>query len=98
MEKGGNMKSVFDRFCDGLKKVESIVQNQGYEFMWNQHLGYVLTCPSNLGTGLRCGVHIKIPKLAEHPDLDSMLLVGNDRSLFTLQTIGCVGGTNGNRF
>merc|ERR1712198_550684 len=21
--------------------------------MWNEHLGYVLTCPSNLGTGLR---------------------------------------------
>lgn len=35
--------------------------------MWNEHLGYVLTCPSNLGTGLRGGVHLKIPKLAEHP-------------------------------
>lgn len=37
----------------------------GNEFMWNKHLGFILTCPSNLGTGLRCGVHIKLPKLGE---------------------------------
>ena len=51
MENGGNMKSVFERFCVGLKKVEEAVQKQGYAFQWNEHLGYVLTCPSNLGTG-----------------------------------------------
>merc|ERR1711879_683745 len=26
--------------------------------------GYVLTCPSNLGTGVRCGVHVKIPHVS----------------------------------
>ena len=49
MEKGGNIKKVFARFCDGLKKFESNLQENGYEIMWNEHLGYVLTCPSNLG-------------------------------------------------
>ena len=73
METGGNMKSVFDRFCDGLLKVESAIKNQGYEFMWNEHLGYVLTCPSNLGTGLRAGVHVKLPKLCQHPDFECLL-------------------------
>ena len=43
------MKAVFSRFCDGLKKFESNLQEGGYEIMWNEHLGYVLTCPSNLG-------------------------------------------------
>ena len=33
--------------------------------MWSKHLGYILTCPSNLGTGLRAGVHIKIPYLSK---------------------------------
>lgn len=33
--------------------------------MWNEHLGYVLTCPSNLGTGLRAGVHVRLPKLSK---------------------------------
>ena len=32
--------------------------------MWNEHLGFILTCPSNLGTGLRAGVHVKLPKLS----------------------------------
>lgn len=26
---------------------------KGWEFMWSERLGYILTCPSNLGTGLR---------------------------------------------
>ncbi len=51
MEQGGNMKSVFARFCVGLKQVERAIESKGYEFAWNEHLGYVLTCPSNLGTG-----------------------------------------------
>lgn len=32
--------------------------------MWNERLGYILTCPSNLGTGLRAGVHIRLPFLS----------------------------------
>ncbi|MEE6503368.1 hypothetical protein FKM82_004803 [Ascaphus truei] len=63
MEKGGNMKRVFERFCRGLKEVEKLIQEKGWEFMWNERLGYILTCPSNLGTGLRAGVHVKLPLL-----------------------------------
>lgn len=29
MQKGGNMKEVFTRFCTGLKKVEEAVKKQG---------------------------------------------------------------------
>uniref|UniRef100_A0A8C5WG41 Creatine kinase U-type, mitochondrial n=1 Tax=Leptobrachium leishanense TaxID=445787 RepID=A0A8C5WG41_9ANUR len=65
MEKGGNMKRVFKRFCRGLKEVERLIQEIGWEFMWNEHLGYILTCPSNIGTGIRAGVHIKLPLLGK---------------------------------
>ena len=65
MEKGGDMRSVFDRFCRGLNEVERLIKRRGHEYMWNQHLGYILTCPSNLGTGLRAGVHVKLPHLAK---------------------------------
>ncbi|XP_070828676.1 creatine kinase U-type, mitochondrial-like isoform X1 [Chaetodon trifascialis] len=65
MEKGGNMKRVFERFCKGLKEVEHLIQDKGWEFMWNERLGYILTCPSNLGTGLRAGVHVKLPLLSK---------------------------------
>ena len=59
------MQEVFTRFCTGLKQVEGLIQKKGYEFMWNSHLGYILTCPSNLGTGLRAGVHVKVPNLSK---------------------------------
>merc|ERR1711979_143775 len=49
MELGGNINAVFRRFCDGINQVETHMKAQGYEYMWNEHLGYVLTCPSNLG-------------------------------------------------
>ncbi|XP_033647574.1 creatine kinase, flagellar-like [Asterias rubens] len=73
MENGGNMKRVFERFCDGLKKVENSVKSKGYEFMWNEHLGFVLTCPSNLGTGLRAGVHLKVPLLSKHEKFEALI-------------------------
>ncbi len=41
--------------------------------MWNEHLGYILTCPSNLGTGLRGGVHVKLPKLSTHAKFEEIL-------------------------
>ena len=65
MQKGGNMREVFTRFCDGLNKFEESIKKAGSSFMWNEHLGFVLTCPSNLGTGLRAGVHVKLPKLSK---------------------------------
>merc|ERR1739847_36737 len=73
MEKSGDMKKVFTRFCDGLKKFESNLQENGYELMWNEHLGYVLTCPSNLGTGIRAGVHCKLVNLSKHARFDEIL-------------------------
>lgn len=41
--------------------------------MWNEHLGYVLTCPSNLGTGLRAGVHVKLPNLSKNNKFEDVL-------------------------
>lgn len=73
MEKGGNMKAVFERFCTGLNKVEAAIKAKGYGFMWNEHLGYILTCPSNLGTGLRGGVHLKIPHVSQQKEFADIL-------------------------
>lgn len=73
MQKGGNMKEVFTRFCTGLTKIESLFKESSHEFMWNEHLGYVLTCPSNLGTGLRAGVHVKLPNLSKNTKFEEVL-------------------------
>ena len=63
------------------------MKKKGLEYMWNEHLGYVLTCPSNLGTGLRAGVHVKIPHMSkDEKRLDKIL------DLLRLQKRGA--GTN----
>merc|ERR1712050_53975 len=73
-QKGGDITAVFKRFCEGLTKIETLMKERGHQYMWNEHLGFVLTCPSNLGTGLRAGVHVKLPSLAkEEKKLDSVL-------------------------
>nr|XP_061799452.1 creatine kinase, testis isozyme-like isoform X2 [Nerophis lumbriciformis]XP_061799453.1 creatine kinase, testis isozyme-like isoform X2 [Nerophis lumbriciformis] len=73
MQKGGNIKEVFTRFCTGLAEIEARFKEKGRVFMWNEHLGYILTCPSNLGTGLRAGVHVKLPNLAKHAEFEEIL-------------------------
>ena len=63
--------------------------------MWNEHLGYVLTCPSNLGTGLRAGVHVKLPKLSKNAKFEEVLekLRLQKRGTGTCQPrLGSVGG------
>ena len=41
--------------------------------MHNDHLGWILTCPSNLGTGLRAGAMVKIPLFSSREDFKSVL-------------------------
>jgi len=66
MQQGGNIKAVFERFSRAVKSVEDSIKAKGKEFMYNPHLGFIGTCPSNLGTGLRASVMVKLPKLSEN--------------------------------
>ena len=53
MEKGDNVKRIIERFAKATSTIQECLKNEGYDFMHNDHLGWILTCPSNLGTGLR---------------------------------------------
>jgi len=60
MKKGTLLNEVFDRLREGLEVVESI---DGIDFATSKKYGYVTSCPTNLGTGMRASVHIKLPNL-----------------------------------
>ena len=60
MASGFVLNSVFDRLHAALQVVESI---PGISFATSSKYGYVTSCPSNLGTGMRASVHLKIPNL-----------------------------------
>ena len=63
MQKGAGIKEVFDRLCRAAKEIEKICS-----FAHDEHLGYITSCPTNLGTALRASVHIKLPKLMNKKD------------------------------
>jgi len=68
MEKGDEIKRIISRFSLGTSQIQKVLKEQGHDFMHNDHLGWVLTCPSNLGTGLRAGCMVKIPLFSARPD------------------------------
>ncbi len=63
MQKGGDIKEVFSRLTLGISKLEKEMK-----FAYNEHLGYITSCPTNLGTAMRASVHIKLPNLGKNMD------------------------------
>ncbi|MCK4442414.1 MAG: arginine kinase, partial [Sulfurovaceae bacterium] len=59
MQQGGDIKEVFTRLVNAIKSIETKVS-----FSYSEHLGYITSCPTNLGTAMRASVHIALPKLA----------------------------------
>jgi arginine kinase len=60
MQQDSDIEGVFKRLCLAASKIAQVAQ-----FARNDHLGFITCCPSNLGTGLRASVHIRLPKLGE---------------------------------
>jgi len=61
MQQGGDIKEVFTRLINAIKRIERKVP-----FSYSEHLGYITSCPTNLGTAMRASVHIALPKLAKN--------------------------------
>merc|ERR1719464_1150096 len=60
MKKGSVLNEVFNRLKTCLDIIDNI---QGLKFAVSPDYGYVTSCPTNLGTGMRASVHIKVPNL-----------------------------------
>jgi len=63
MQQGSNIRQVFERLSIAAAKIE-----EKAKFANDEHLGYITSCPTNLGTGMRASVHIKLPKLSKKKD------------------------------
>ena len=62
MQKGGDVKGVFERLAKGIKAVgESVKAESGKDFQISPKFGYIHSCPTNLGTGMRASVHVDLP-------------------------------------
>lgn len=61
MQIGSNLANIFNALKEELVLVESL----GVQFAKSEHYGYVTSCPTNLGTGMRASLHLKLPNLTE---------------------------------
>ena len=60
MQKGADILEVFSRLSTAAGLIEKVAK-----FSHDEHLGYITSCPTNLGTALRASVHIKLPLLGK---------------------------------
>ena len=60
MQPGGDIKTTFSRLTKALGILEKDLQ-----FAYSDHLGYISSCPTNLGTAMRASVHVKLPRLGK---------------------------------
>merc|ERR1712217_475869 len=62
MQKGGDVKGVFERLARGIEAVQdSVKAESGKDFQISPKFGYIHSCPTNLGTGMRASVHVDLP-------------------------------------
>lgn len=59
-QEGADINDVFAR----LSKAAGIIEKK-FNFECDSQLGYITSCPSNLGTALRASVHIHLPYLCK---------------------------------
>lgn len=64
MQKGGDIKEVFQRLLKALSDIEKELS-----FSYSNRLGFITSCPTNLGTAMRASVHIKLPNLSQNREL-----------------------------
>merc|ERR1719473_1887202 len=73
MERGYNIRAVFDRFGSLVHAVENACKGAGRGLEIHPMYGNILSCPSNCGTGLRASMMIKIPNASKQPNFKKWL-------------------------
>merc|ERR1712168_695736 len=98
MENGGNVKGVFERLCNGIKMVQDSVKKEcGKDFCLDNKYGYIHSCPTNLGTGMRASVHIDLPGWTKH-SIDKLQRRCEELHLQPRGTRGESGGQTGHTY
>jgi len=60
MQQGGDVKAVFALLAEAVAALSKTLS-----FLFSNELGYLASCPTNLGTSMRASVHMMLPVLAQ---------------------------------
>lgn len=58
IQKGSDISTILKRLSNAISTIEKKLK-----FSYDEHLGYTASCPTNIGTGLRASMHVRLPKL-----------------------------------
>jgi len=72
MEPGADLRSVFTRLARALGELE-----RRLTFAYSERLGYLTSCPTNLGTAMRASVHIRLPGLSRDEERLKAIAAGH---------------------
>merc|ERR1712242_617928 len=98
MQQGGDVKAVFERLAKGIKAVqESVKKESGKDFCLDKKYGYIHSCPTKLGTGMRASVHIDLPGWTKH-SIDALKARCEELQLQPRGTRGESGGQTGHTY
>ncbi|MCF6247583.1 MAG: phosphagen kinase [Desulfobacula sp.] len=64
MEKSSNFESVFNRLGRAIDALSELL-----DFAHDSNHGFLTSCPTNIGTTMRAGVHIRLEKLEQKKEL-----------------------------
>ncbi|MGI9364133.1 MAG: hypothetical protein ACR2O8_03035 [Rhizobiaceae bacterium] len=67
MDTATSLKPILDKLHSALKAMENASSG---EFAFSSSYGFVTTCPTNLGTGMRASAHIQLPNLTKDGSVD----------------------------
>ncbi|KOF56865.1 MULTISPECIES: protein arginine kinase [Clostridium] len=67
---GFNLMNVYDE----LNKIDDILE-KSVDYAFDEKLGYLTACPTNLGTGMRASVMVHLPALSMNNEMNGVLNV-----------------------
>ena len=85
-------------FYRGIKTVQdSVKAESGKDFQLSEKFGYIHSCPTNLGTGMRASVHVDLPGWTKD-SIDKLKARCEELSVQPRGTRGESGGQTGKFF
>ena len=67
LRNGGDIQGVFITLMNGIRELERELTIRGWHFAYDPRLGYLTSCPTNVGTSMRASVHVRLTNLGRLP-------------------------------
>ncbi|XP_028828639.1 creatine kinase M-type isoform X2 [Denticeps clupeoides] len=68
-----NIQEAFKCICVNLVKLEAFYKKWRHPFVWKEHLGWVVSSPAEVGTGLKASVIVRLSHIPQNKRIHDIL-------------------------